>query len=189
MIDAISPWIRKLLALGLFILLLWMGLSAGGAVALGRYKAHAEIKELREQYAQIMDRRVDIPSLEAHLSRIGASPTMQRAVMTADSDRAALARVQQVVRRIVESSGGQLLALNEVSGNAASSPLIGVQVRLRIDEANLLPLVAALESATPRLRLDEISIVPRQQPPDGSRAVDVTTVARARWSNDDGSKR
>jgi hypothetical protein len=189
MIDSISPWIRKLLALGLLILLLWVGLSAGGAVALGRYKAYAEIKELREQYAQIMDRRVDIPSLEAHLSRVAASPVMQRAVVMADSDRAALARVQQVVRRVVESSSGQLLALSEMSGNSVAAPLIGVQVRLRIDEANLLPLVAALESATPRLRLDEISIVPRQQPPGSSPAVDVTTVARARWSSDDGVKR
>jgi hypothetical protein len=189
MIDALSPWMRKLLALGALLVLLWMALSAGGAVALARYRAHVEIRELREQYAQIMNRRVDIPSLEAHLSRIGTSATVQRAVVVADSDRAALARVQQVIRRIVESSSGQLLALNELSGTSAASSLIGVQVRVRVDEANLLLLVAALESAAPRLRLDEISIVPRQQQSESSPAVDVMVVARARWSNDDGIRK
>lgn len=186
--TTLSPWLRKFTALALLALAAWLVCMVGFKIVSGRVRLQSETRDLQRRYQELWQRRVDIPSLQAHVSQLASSDAVKQAAIVADSERAALARLQQIARKAVQDAGGQLLALNETAmTRAASSSLVSTQVRVRMSEPALTRLFVAWEDSLPRLRLHEFSIAARPKTADSPSDLELSAIVQARWLPQKGS--
>jgi hypothetical protein len=184
----LSPGYGRFVALALLLAGTWIVVTVTLNVTSARIGLHAEAKDLGERHLALQDRRVDIGSLEAELARLSASSSVQQRAITADSERAALARLQQVARRAVEGSGAHLLALNETAAGRDSS-IVATQVRARIKEPALPVLLASWETGTPPLGINKIVLVSRARPGDAVTEIEISAVVNARWFAQKGTQK
>lgn len=183
MTGLISPKLSRLTALALLAFGVWAIGGIAVKFVLERVAIEREVSDLRRSYAQIQSRRVDIASLEAEVFRLSTSPRAAEATIVAATERAAAARLQQVVRGRVQAASGQLLSLSEPPpGAKTTGSSVGVQIRARIAERNLDELIASLEGQAPRLGLFEVTLAARPRAVGTIGDVDVSMVARAGWT-------
>jgi Type II secretion system (T2SS), protein M subtype b len=182
MIGSLSLRVSKFAALALLLFAAWSALTLAVKIASARLRLQSEIAELRRLHDEITRRRIDIPSLEAQLARLGSDAATQQTVIVADHERAALAQLQQATRKAVQEAGGQLLGLTEVSvARAATDSAVASQLRLRIGEAALPRLMSAIEQGSPRLRWQDFSIAARAQASEAPSELELTATVRGRW--------
>jgi hypothetical protein len=185
--TAISPRLMKFTAVGLLVFAVWAACMITLKIASARLALYGEIRKLSNVYDELWQRRVDLGSLEGNLSRLMASNVARQSALVADSERAALARLQQIVRRGVEEAGGQLLALTETVAPRAATSSVATQVRLRIAESSLPRLIAGWEDGETLLRLHELSVTSRARPAQPSSEVELSAIVRAHWVPQKGS--
>lgn len=181
MTDLISPRLSKVAALALLALVLWVSGTLLTKFVIARIEIGRETADLRQSYEQLRSRRVDVVSLQAELAQIAKAPGVLDGSIAAASERAALARFQQSVRKRVQDAGGQLLSLNEVRTASAGSSSVAVQIRARVAETSLEKLIAHLEGQAPRVSLEEMVLTSRTRTPGEVGDVEATLVARTKW--------
>jgi hypothetical protein len=172
--------IRRFGALGLALFVMWILLQGGVSyvsqrIQLSRDKANAEA-----EYRLLLQRRVDIPVLQRQLSLLNTSDQIRQSLIEAPSDRAALVRLQQLVRAAVEQSKGKLLSAIE-SKTDQQEETVALLVRARLPESMTAQFFGQIENGNPRLRIDEVSLVSRSPKPGEVGDVELTATFRARW--------
>jgi hypothetical protein len=179
-IEALSPQFRKCLALLLLGLLVWMLVNLITALVGHRLTLHREVNQFREQYLDVMARRVDIASLEQAAKRMDQTVAIIDRAIAADNERAAYSQLQQLALLKLKQSGGSVISINEAAATKADGmTTVGIQFRGRISEPAIAELLAALEaSADIALWLDEVTVVARQQ---GGKEIEITSLIRAPW--------
>jgi hypothetical protein len=181
MTQPISPRLGKFAALALLLVATWAVLTVGSRIVAARLSVQGELRDLRALHDDIHARRIDITSLESGLAALASSEGARRAAIAADSERAALARLHQILRKGVEDAGGQLLALNETGARATVSSEIATQVRVRIGEAALTRLLATWQDGATALRVHEFSIAARARQAAAAPDLELTAILRAHW--------
>lgn len=186
MMPAISPRLGKFAALVLLVVAVWAVSTVALRLAAARLALQTEIRDLGILYQDISVRRIDIRSLENDLSRLASFRIATNATILADSDRAAFARLQQLVRKGVDDAGGQLLSLNESSVRGGPSSDVMTQVRVRVGEPALNRLLARWEDSAPHLNVQEYSITSRARQTAAATDLEIVATVRARWSSQKG---
>src|SRR5262249_20353538 len=147
----------RLLAVGLLLLLLWLAIGAAVRAISARISAAGEINRLQQLAGELEIRRLDIATLEQQLATTMSAPSLKGAVMIADTNRAALANLQQVVRTSLERMRGKLMSISEASSTQDQS-VVGIQVRMRLEESNVGEWLSALEAGEPRVLVESVSL-------------------------------
>jgi hypothetical protein len=182
MMPAISPRLAKFAALVMLLVAVWGLFSVASRLVAARLALQAEIRDLTALYHDISVRRIDIPSLEGDLSRLAVSETATSTTILADSERAAFARLQQLVRKGVDDAGGQLLSMNESGVSGGASPNVTTQVRVRIGDPALSRLLARWEDGAPHLDVQDYSITSRTRQTASASDLELVATVRARWA-------
>jgi Type II secretion system (T2SS), protein M subtype b len=178
--DLISPRFRKLVALALLIVAVWLAANLLYLAVMQRMRLHAQISDLRQRYEDLRARRIDMPSLKDQLAQLTSSGVAHHAAIMARTDRAAAAALQQLVRGGIERSRGRLLSLTDL-GADRSAFSVAVQVRARLSEPALSQWIDLTEGGEPGLYIEDISIAWRPQPSDPALPLEIAATLRARW--------
>jgi hypothetical protein len=186
MTSAISPRLSKMLAVTIFFVLAWTIFRFIAFYAAARLNLGDEVKQLKAAYAEIAQRRVDIKILQGQLKSLTASPQAQHASIVAHDEHEALSRLMQTIRRSLEQARAQLLSLSQSATNGVS-PVVGVQVRARLSEAQLTDWLSLVQRGEVSPNLDEINVTAEN---DGTKPSELVVAATltAPWikANKDG---
>jgi hypothetical protein len=180
-----SPHFSKAVAVLLLLILVWLGLQVSFFLVTGRLRLSNETVELRQRLNELLNRRIDIPSLEHKLASLASSPSVQKAAIMADSGRAAFSRLQLFTRTTLEKAQGKLLALNERS-MASEASIVAAQVRARMKEEHLRQWLFLLSNGEVHLRVEQLSIADRGIVSSGSGPeLDISATIVMTWIQQD----
>lgn len=157
--------LHRLLALGLLIIVAYIGYWLVGQVWWGKYtfyQDHVEqLQDRLQRYSAIVATR---PQLEAALQRVRQDSSVERFYLTQTSPNLAATELQQQAKAIAESNGGRLASaqvLPVVDEGGFSRVAIRLQILVTEMDA-LQKILHTLESATPLLFIDNVQMRARQ---------------------------
>lgn len=124
------------------------------------------LDDLQEKIDGLTDRidryrtmAVSRSAVEDRIDDINTNPAIAAMFLTANTPSLAAAELQQLVKRAVTGSGGQLVSTQPVGGvDNADLSAIRIRVVMRGDSQKLHKLFRVLEGSRPILTLDNLSI-------------------------------
>lgn len=186
MTDALSPFVRKSLAVTMLIAVLWLCASVLFAAAGARLSLHREAEQLKQRYADILLRRTDLRSLEKGLLQAEQAASDQNRSFVADNDRAAFSQLQQFGLAKAKAAGGAVAAIASHTATTVDGlPTVAAQLRSRMTESAAFTFLSSIENLENPVWVDELAIASRQ---GGTTEIEVTAGLRASWLRLDGRK-
>lgn len=162
--TALSPFARRLIAIGLLVLVIAVALKAivvpiGSALARQR-AAIAEQEDILERYRRAAARRA---AVEAQLAALDQELRTADVFLASGTDSVVAAQLQNRVKAVIEESGAvmqtaQVLPVEDEGGFRR----IGLRVRLTAGVNALNRSLHALEAGKPYLFLDNVDIGAQQ---------------------------
>lgn len=117
------------------------------------------LKQLENQLDRYQTLSGQLEQTEKQLQQLRASTPDDKLYLPEQRPALAQAWLQQHLNRQVAQSGGQLVSIqNAPSASDGPLPEVMLQVHLRGDLNELVPLIHALESGTPALFIEELVI-------------------------------
>lgn len=149
-----------LLAIGLPVLLLLLIVLSVALPWLDKNRYYEdEIDNRTGKLRRFAAINAEKPRLQAELDRINQEIRDSDYYVQADKPALAAAKIQQQIKRVVESNGGQLTSTQALPAKA-DGDLTQIQVRVRIsgDMDTVLKSLHALESSRPLLMLENFTV-------------------------------
>lgn len=179
MTQAVSPMLRKLVAVLLLLLAVW----AAGSILVGivaiRRNVEDGIVATRGQYQALRAREATAGKLQQDLKTILSSSKLRLAVLIGRDASAAQAELQKMVRTAAESTHTSLIGLSP--GEIRTANLISARFRARVEEKYLSDLLSSLEFGAPQIVLANLSVRPQTASSAAPVMLDISADAETRW--------
>jgi len=155
-----SPALRRMLAIGLVLLLLlclW-------AYGIGPWFEQITARQTRVEMLQrqLSGNRALLANeglIDAELTRIRQTDGVQALLFPADKPALAAADLREFIGEVVLDSGGQLVSIQEYEAeNLPATQAIGLRAHLTGEAQNLSDILYALENARPAIFIDKLSV-------------------------------
>lgn len=126
-------------------------------------KNEAKLASIRTNTLKLTQASKRFPVLEAHLKELRANNPQRKHFMRAAKQQQALTELQSTVGRFVREVRGRVLSASGVRTTAVESfDSVVLRADVRIDPKGLTQLLHRIESQTPKLFIDNVSIEPAQ---------------------------
>jgi len=124
-------------------------------------EAAASRQDMLDRYRRLADSR---EALRAQLARLQDEPSSQGGYLSGESETLVAAELQNLVRTIVERSGGKLESTQILPATTEGAfRRVTLRVRMAADSEGLFRILYDLESMLPYLFLDSLDIVSRDR--------------------------
>ena len=157
---AVSPRLRRLLAIALLLLVIALPYHLGLRPILAAHRAYDErLAEMSTLLAEFRRSGANLGELQSSLETLQRRPTLQTLYFTGESEALVAAQLQDVVKQTIERTGGVLDSAQtlpvEQDGQVRR---VAVRIRMRGTTENLFLALYELESKEPYLFLDSVDI-------------------------------
>lgn len=186
--TALSPFMRRFLALGIGLAALWALLSSASALISQRIAMQDAIDSARHRYLVLREREIDAVSLNAQLAHLLGSSDFKDRVIIADTPNAALAELERVLRKQVGLASGSLLLLAPEGPPSATLKTVGVHVKARIAASRFRSLIVGIEHGPPHLQISDFSVTSIEQRSSSEPQLDVLASVRSPWLSPTGGR-
>ena len=159
MLQSLSSGRRRLLALGiLFIAILLIAIVFVEPYVLVLKKSADHVDSLAFQLAQNTKtiRKQDFYIDE--IDRLASVYKEEEIYLSSEKLALASAEIQQILKRVADKSGSELLSSQPILSESEDQGKVGVQLRARANIFGLRKLLHGLEAGIPRLFINEISV-------------------------------
>lgn len=164
MMDSLSPVTRRIVAVGLLVIAVLLLLNLVVLPLTDRYSARqTEIADARRQlasYRQILARG---PALKQRAEQIRRDPSRRRGFLTAASPALAGARLENMLKAIVQKNGGTMRSTRMQPQTGDGPERVRVTLDFTAHPEALLTIIQRIENAVPWLIVDNAQI--RAMPP------------------------
>ena len=159
MFNSLNTVRRRILALGiLFIVLLLLAVVLVEPYFIA-YKASVEhVESIAFQVKQSKKAIQKQQFYSDEIDRLGRAHSEEDIYLRSDRVALASAEIQQILKNVAKKSGSELISSQPVYGEQAEQSRVGVQLRARANIFGLRKLLHGLETGTPKLFINEISI-------------------------------
>ena len=159
MTESFSPLTRKLVALGLLMIAALAILNLIILPLTDRFAAREEaIGEARRQIAAYRDVLARAPALKVQIENIRQDPDRRRVFLPAASPALAGARLEGILKAIVQESGGALRSTRMLPQSGDGPERVRVTLDFTAGPGALLLIIQKIESAVPWLITDNVQI-------------------------------
>jgi general secretion pathway protein M len=159
MMESFSPLTRKLVALGLLIIVVLAALNLVVLPLTDRYDAREEaIGDARRQVGTYREVLARGPALKAQIEEIRQDANRRRVLLTAASPALAGARLEDMLKAVVQESGGALRSTRMQPQLGDGPERVRVTLDFTANPRALLLIVQKIESAVPWLITDNVQI-------------------------------
>ncbi len=170
MIDQLSPFTRRILALTL------LGLLMLGAVNLLLLPVSGLIRSRLDHLADIRFERARLENVAARPSPAAGDAVPQDLYIHAASEKAAALQLSSLITQGAQTAGVTVEQVTEVLSDPPYSRLVATQLRVNGAELPMMRFLNAVESGKPLVRFVQWKLS-APQGPDGSMQLDATAAA------------
>jgi glycine cleavage system regulatory protein len=175
--NALSPWVRRIVALGLLIILI--ALVWGGCIIPLRQWSSLSVETLRDAEFELA--RVTQAVSESKSISVETVAVLEQLVGThvvaGGNEAEAITQAQSMLDRLLKDQGVALEAIQTSnSQNPGALKKISFDVRARGTEPKVVKFLAELEKAVPLLQIEKL-VLRGQSPAGGSQSVADAQVA------------
>jgi len=173
MIDQLSPFTRRLLALTI------LGLLMLGALNLLLLPVSGLIRSSLDDLADIRFERARLESIEARPDPVAGDAVPQDLYMHAASAKAAAAQLSSLITQTAQTAGVTVEQITEVLPDPATPRLVAAHLRVTGAEPSMMRFLNAVEGGKPLVRFVQWKLSAPQEPA-GSMQLDAH--AAAAWA-------
>ena len=158
--------IGRCLALAMLVAVLGIGYLVVAIPVLDLYsQREAALERQRMLEPRLRAAAESVPALRARLAELQASASNRKIILDGNTDAIASANLQSLVEELATSAGVSVASTEGLApDNRGPYRRIGLRIAINGEYDNLLALLAAIETATPPLVLDNLQIRARLQP-------------------------
>lgn len=151
---AINPAVALLIAAAALVML-----CLAWPVSALFLEQRAAIESAQTRLATVMERRIDIGTLEQRLSMLEAQPASKSGLLTAKSLASAPAELEQHLQSFAQRHGAHLMSMNRLPlSTPRNVPVVRAAVSVQLTGDRIGELIRDLEHGEPSLIIDGVKL-------------------------------